>query len=184
MKPTSTSKQHKLSDKIRVAVNHQKIAELPKKRLQFYKKYAALVQKTLKTPLFQRFVHWMLKRENIEEQRIKDVQVRVLPRLKDNGNTLAGTCKKRGKRGKILIYPKRRDSYRRLTSRFGKKSAYLYIKSRARAAFIHELLHLKYARNEEQVRQLTQKYLRIFTRNTEDYPDSQHHHVVRMLFPS
>ena len=184
MKHTGTLQQRELSDRIHVAVNHQKITEVPKKRLQFYKKYAALVQRTLKRPLFQRFVHWMLKRENIEEHRIKDVQVRVLPRLKDNGNTLAGTCKKRDGRGKIRIFPKPRDSYRRLTSKFGKKSAHLYIKSRARAAFIHELLHLKYARNEKQVRQLTQKYLKIFTRHAENHPDSQYHHVVRMLFPN
>jgi len=129
--------------------------------LRLYKNYAALVQKALKTPLFQRFMHWMLKRENIEKHRIEDIQVRILPRLKDSGNTLAGTCKRRGKRGKILIYPKRLDSYRRLTSKFGKKSAYLHIKSRAKAAFIHERLHLKYTRNEEQVRRLTQKYLKI-----------------------
>jgi hypothetical protein len=181
MKPTSTSQQHKLSDEIRVAVNHQKIVELPNKRLQFYKKHAALVQKTLKQPLFQRFVHWMLKREHIEEHRIKDIQGRVLLASKITATPRWNMQEERQER-KILVYPKRRDSYRRLTSKFGKESAYLYIKSGARAAFIHELLHPKYARNE--VRRLAQKYLKIFNRHTEDRPDSQHHHVVRMLFPN
>jgi hypothetical protein len=155
--------------------------EFPQKRLRFYEKYAALVQRTLKRPLFQRFLRWMLRREAIEKHQVKDIQVRVLPFLKDNGNTLAGRC---NRRGEILLYPKRLDSCRKLTSKFGKKSAFLYIKSRARAALVHELLHLKYSSNEDKVRKLTEKYLKIFNRGARNVRNPQLHSVLKILFPN
>ncbi len=179
MSSLNTSQTPKLISKIRIAVDHQKTAKLPKKRLQFYRKYAAFVQKNLRKPLFQRFLRWMLKKENIEKQRVKDVQVRVLPFLKDNGNTLVGRC---NRRGEILICPKRLDSYRKLISKFGKESALLYVKTRARAALIHELLHLKYSSNEEKVRRLTEKYLKIFTHRAKNIPNSRLHTVLEILF--
>jgi hypothetical protein len=171
----------KLSKKIRVVVKPQKTANFPEKRLRFYEKYAALVQQTLKKPLFQRFLHWILKREAIEKHQVKDIQVRVLPFLKDNGNTLAGRC---GRNGEIILYPKRLDSCRKLTSKFGKKSAFLYIKSRARATLVHELLHLKYSSNEDEVRRLTEKYLRAFTCGVKNAQNPQLRNVLKVLFPS
>jgi len=38
-----------------------------------------------------------------------------------------------------------------------------YIKNRAKAALIHELLHLKYEDNETKVRELTNKYFSIYS---------------------
>ena len=181
MSHSSTIAKPKLSRKIRVAVNRQKIARFSARRLCFYKKYASLVQKTLKRPLFQRFLRWMLMRESIEKHRVKDIQVRVLPFLKNNGNTLAGRC---NRRGEIILYPKRLASCRRLKSKFGKKSAFLYIKSRARAALVHELLHLKYSSNEDKVRRLTEKYLKIFTHGARNVRNPQMHNVLKILFPN
>lgn len=181
MSSLNTPQTPKLTSKIRIVVNHRKTAKLPKRRLQFYRRYAAFVQKNLRKPLFQRFLRWMLKRESIEKQRVRDIQVRMLPFRKDNGNILVGRC---NRTGEILICPKRLDSCRRLISKFGKESALLYIKTRARAALIHELLHLKYSSNEEKVRRLTEKYLKIFTRRAQNIPNSRLHTVLGILFPN
>ena len=47
--------------------------------------------------------------------------------------------------------------------KFGKSTFLAYACSRARAALIHELLHLKYAMDENRVRKLAQKYFYAFT---------------------
>ena len=63
---------------------------LPKGYASFYRKYASFVAKALSKPLFQSFLSWLLKRENIDKDSIQDIQVRIFPFHKENGNSLAG----------------------------------------------------------------------------------------------
>jgi len=58
--------------------------------------------------------------------------------------------------------------YYKLKSKLGKEKVHSYIKNRARATLIHELLHLKYKSNEEKVRQLTRKYFDVFKRTAQN----------------
>jgi hypothetical protein len=152
----------KLSKKIRVVSNRKKAASCPEKRLRFYTKYASVVSATLTKPLFQRFLNWMIRRENIEKRSVKDIQVRVFPFHKENGKGLAGRC---NREGVILLFPKRRRLLQKKAGNDGKDNVWFYIKGRARAALIHELLHVKYEGNERKVRQLTRKYFGMFTRH-------------------
>lgn len=152
----------KLSKKIRVVSNRKKAASCPEKHLCFYTKYASVVSATLRKPLFQRFLNWMIRRENIEKKSVKDIQVRIFPFHKENGKALAGRC---NREGVILLFPKRRRFLQKKAGNPGKDNVWFYIKSRARAALIHELLHVKYESNECKVRQLTKKYFGIFTRH-------------------
>jgi hypothetical protein len=154
--------QPKLSNKIRVVSNPQKAEACPEKRLQFYTNYASAVFETLRKPLFQKFVNWIIKREKIEKRAVKDIQVRLFPFQKENGRSLAGRC---SDKGVILIFPKRRSFLQKKMEVHEKEKIRFYLKSRAMAALIHELLHLKYASNESKVRQLTKKYFSIFIRH-------------------
>ena len=115
----------------------------------------------------------MIKREKIKENMIKDIQVRVFPFQKENGNGLAGRYKSKGE---ILIYPKNFEFCQDLARKYGKKKALSYIKNRAQAALIHEFLHAKYSSDEELVRKLTKKYFNIFAENQNT------HDISKMLF--
>ena len=170
----------KLSSKIRIAVHPQKMVRLHEKRLRFYRKYAAFVYKTLRKPLFQEFLNWVIKRENIEENMVEDIQVRIFPFRKENGNVLAGRW---SNKGKILVYPKSLDFLRKITRGCKKEKVCFYLESRAKATLIHELLHVKYEDNEDKVRELTKKYFSIFIQhqNTEN---SNVHSVLKTLFPN
>jgi hypothetical protein len=148
---------------MKITVSPRKLEEFPQKDVGFYMKYASFVFRTLRRPSFQKFLRWMLRRENIEEQKIRDVQVRVLPSRRKNGNGLAGNCN--ANRGKIQIYPKSSKFCQGLMRESGKGKFVCYAGSRARAALIHELLHLKYAKDEEKVRELTKEYFVVFTQN-------------------
>ena len=97
--------KRKLSNKIRVVANRKKAASCQEKRLRFYTNYASVVSASLRKPLFQRFLNWMVRRENIEKKSVKDIQVRVFPFQKENGKALAGRC---NHEGVILLFPKRR----------------------------------------------------------------------------
>ncbi len=163
----------KLSGKIRRVVNRQKVTKFSR-NLRFYTRYAAFVSKALRKPRFQKFLKWIIKKEKIEENRIKDVQIRVLPFQKENGNGLAGRYKSRGA---IFIYPKRFEFCQELVREHGKEKALSYIENRAQAALIHEFLHVKYASDEEKVRKLTKKYFSIFADNAQDVYD-----ISKMLF--
>ena len=154
--------QPKLSNKIRVVSNPKKVETCPEKRLQFYTNYATAVSETLRKPLFQKFLNWIIKRENIEKRAVKDIQVRVFPFQKKNGRSLAGRC---NNEGVILIFPKRRSFLQKKMQIHKKEKVRFYLKNRARAALIHELLHLKYESNEGKVRQLTKKYFGMFIRH-------------------
>ena len=162
----------KLVGKIRKVVHPQKVAK-SSEHMWFYKRYSAFVVKALIKPRFQKFLKWIIRREKIEENLVKDVQVRVFPFQKENGNVLAGRCKSKGR---IFIYPKRFEFCRELMQEHGKEKALSYIESRAQAALIHEFLHVKYTSNEEKVRKLTKKYFNIFA-NSENT-----HELTKMLF--
>ncbi|TRO52023.1 hypothetical protein E2P63_04225 [Candidatus Bathyarchaeota archaeon] len=105
----------------------------------------------------------MLRREKIEILRIGSVDVEIFPFRRRNGKGLAGNCNTT--RGKIRIYPKTMKFCREFTQKFGKGNLLAYAGSRARAALIHELLHLKYAADEKRVRELAKEYFFTFTRN-------------------
>jgi len=165
----------KLSNKIRVVSNPRKLANCPEKRLQFYTNYASAVSATLRTPLFQKFLHWLMKREKIEKMSVTDIQVMVFPFEKENGRSLAGRCNTDN--GIILIFPKRRSFLRKKLQNHKKENIRFYLRSRAMAALIHELLHMKYEGNESKVRHLTQKYFGIFMRHQN--PDAQNVHALQ-----
>ena len=163
----------RLSGKIRRVINRQEIAKFSE-NLRFYARYAAFVSKALRKPRFKKFLRWIIRKERIEENRVKDIQVRVLPFQKENGNGLAGRYKSRGA---ILIYPKRFEFCQELEREYGKEKVLSYIEKRAQAALIHEFLHVKYSSDEEKVRKLTKKYFNIFAENSENAYD-----IPRMLF--
>jgi hypothetical protein len=148
---------------MKIAVNSEKLEVFSQKQVGFYMKYASFVFRTLRRPSFQKFLRWMLRRENIEERMVRDVQVRVFPLRRKNGNGLAGNCNT--DRGKIQIYPRSLKFCQELMEELGKDKFILYAGSRARAALIHELLHLKYVNDEERVRELTKEYFAVFTQN-------------------
>ncbi len=152
-----------LSDKMKITVHPEKLEKFSQQHIDFYSKYASFVLKTLKRPSFQKFLSWMLRKENIQEHMVRDVQVRVLPLKRKNGNGLAGNCDTN--KGTIQIYPRTRKFCARLRREFGKDGLLSYVRIRARAALIHELLHLKYGKDEEKVREATKEYTAIFTRN-------------------
>lgn len=167
-----------LSSKLRIAVWPKKLVAYPEKKVGFYMKYASLVLKTLRRSSFQKFLRWMLKREKIEEGKIRDIQVRVLPLQKDNGTALVGKC---NSNGEIFIYPKKLEFCQKIMQEYGMEVALSYIKSRAIAALIHELLHAKYLGDEEKVRELTRKYFGIFSKNRNPQ-DSNAYNVAEILF--
>lgn len=153
-----------MSSRMNISVRPKILARFSHTRLSFHMKYASVVFKTLRKPVFQSFICWMLKREKIGEDAVKSVKVMAFPFRKDNGNFLAGRC---NNKGEIHIYPKRLEFCRKLRQKFGKEMFLSYIKNRARAALIHELLHMKYSNDEEKVRGLTKKYFKTFTRHPE-----------------
>jgi hypothetical protein len=169
----------KLSNKIRVVSNPKKLENCPEKRIEFYADYASAVSETLRRPLFQKFLDWIIRREKIEKKAVKDIQVRLFPFQKENGKSLAGRCN--SDYGVILIFPKSRSFLKKKLKNNKKEKVRFYLKSRAMAALIHELLHMKYEGNESEVRQLTKKYFSIFIRHQN--PAAQNvYDVQKMLF--
>jgi hypothetical protein len=162
----------KLVGKIRRVFHPQKVAK-SSEHMRFYTKYAAFVLKALVKPRFQKFLNWIIRREKIEENLVKDVQVRVFPFQKENGNVLAGRYKSKGR---IFIYPKRFEFCQELMQEHGKEKALSYIENRAQAALIHEFLHVKYTSDEQKVRKLTKKYFNIFANSEDTYE------ISKMLF--
>ncbi len=145
-----------------ISVRSEKLARFSPTRLSFHAKYASVVLKTLRKPVFQRFICWMLIRERIREDAVSSVKVMAFPFRKDNEHVLAGRC---SSKGEIHVYPKRLEFCRKLRQKCGREKFLSYIKNRARATLIHELLHMKYSDDEEKVRELTKKYLKTFTRH-------------------
>jgi hypothetical protein len=165
----------KLSSRIRVVSNPKKVENCPEQRLEFYTNYASAVSETLRTPLFQRFLDWILKRERIEKMAVKDIQVRVFPFQKENGKSLAGRCTDKGV---IFIFPKRRSFLQKKLQDHKKEKVRFYLKSRAMATLI---LHLKYEDDESKVRQLTKKYFSVFIRH-QNTKTQNAYCIQKMLF--
>ena len=151
----------RLSSKMRISVDAEKLENFSQNHVNFYLKYSSFVFKALKKPSFQKFLRWMLKKEKIEEQTVRAVQVKVLPFRRKNGNAVAGKCNTA--RGRIRIYPKTIKFCQIFKQKFGRNNLLAYAGNRARAALIHELLHLKYANDEKTVRELAKEYFCIFT---------------------
>jgi len=171
-------KMSKLSSKIRVVSNPKKVESCPEKGLHFYKNYASVVSETLQKPIFQRFLDWVIKREKIEKNAVKDIQVRVFPFQKENGKSVAGRC---NNEGVILIFPKKRSFLKKKMQVHKKEKVCFYLKSRAMAALIHELLHVKYESDEGKVRKLTKKYFSIFIRH-QSTSTQKVHSIQKILF--
>ena len=150
-----------LSSKIRINADYGKLENFSQEHVKFYLKYSSFVFRALKKPVFQKFLQWMLKKEKIEEQAVKAVFVKVLPLRRKNGKGIAGKCDTA--RGRIQIYPKTLKFCQGFKQKFGRNSLLFYARNRARAALIHELLHLKYVEDEKTVRELAQDYFFIFT---------------------
>jgi hypothetical protein len=144
-----------------ISVNDEKLRDLPQNHLRFYAKYSSFVLKALRKPTFQKFLGWMLKKERIEEGNVRAVYVKVLPSRKKNGQGIAGKCDTA--RGRIGIYPKTIRFCQMFKQKFGRRTLSVYAGNRARAALIHELLHLKYVEDEKTVRKLSREYFCIFT---------------------
>ena len=151
-----------LSSKIKITVGPRKPESFSQRHIGFYMNYSSFVFRALGRPTFQKFLQWMLRRERIETQMVEAVDVRVFPLRRKNGKGLAGNCNTT--RGKIRIYPKTMKFCREFTQKFGKSTFLMYAGSRARAALIHELLHLKYETDEKKVRELAKEYFFAFTR--------------------
>src|SRR4030067_2742065 len=150
-----------LSSKIKITVGPRKPESFSQRHIGFYMNYSSFVFKALRGPTFQKFLQWMLRRERIEAQMVGAVDVRVFPLRRKNGKGLAGNCDTT--RGKIRIFPKTMKFCREFTQKFGKSTLLIDAGSRARVALIHELLHLKYAKDEKRVRELAREYFFAFT---------------------
>ena len=127
-----------------------------KSEVEFYSKYSVFVLESLKKPLFQIYLNWIMKREEIDKRKIKSVQIRMFPFIKQNGNALAGRCYT--KKGEIFLFPKKRKSCQKIKQRTDAKGLLKVLQGRARAALIHEILHIKYKKDERKVKNLTKKY--------------------------
>ncbi|MFQ6086649.1 MAG: hypothetical protein ACE5OV_01370 [Candidatus Bathyarchaeia archaeon] len=145
---------------IRIARPSQNlINKFPKKYVEFYFGYANVITETLKWPSFQNFLNWMIKEENINKNKIVDIQVKIFPFKKRKGKGLAGRC---SKKGQIKIYPRRIKFLSGLLMKTEEEKLDLYVKARAMSTLIHELLHIKYLSDEEKVKKLTKNYFDIF----------------------
>lgn len=152
-----------LSSKMTTTIHPEGLTQLSYRHINFYTKYASVILKSFKKPFFQKFLRWMLKREDIEEQNVEMVQIRTFPFRKKNGKFLRGRCLIQS--GEIRIYPKRFESFPELLHKIGEKGIVSFAEDRAKATLIHELLHLKYTSDEDRVRKLTKKYFAIFDRH-------------------
>jgi hypothetical protein len=157
-----TEKLNLLARKIKITADPERIETPFHKHASFYLHYSSFVLKSLQKSSFQKFLGKMLRKENIQEHNITEVNIKVFPFRRENGKGLAGNCNT--SQGKIQIFPKTMTFCRAFKQKFGKNTFIAYACSRARAALIHELLHLKYATNEKRVRELAKKYFFAFTR--------------------
>lgn len=144
-----------LANKISIATKNSN-PNLPATNYNFYSKYSRFTLKALRKTAFQDFLSDMLKFENIPQKTIDSVRIQVFPAPRKNGSTIAGKCNT--VKGKIRIYPKPVKFCYTFKKEYGRNILVAYAASRARASLIHELLHLKYTSDEDQVRKLTKKY--------------------------
>ena len=153
------SQNYALSSKIKIACANDKPCFV-NKHISFYTTYSRFILRALKKATFQEFLYQMLLSECIEEKTVNAVDIAVFPVATKNGLNVVGRCDT--SRGKIRIYPKSFYFCDALRKKQGKEVVYAFVGNRARAALIHELLHLKYASNETKVRELTDTYFCIY----------------------
>jgi hypothetical protein len=122
----------------------------------FYQKYSRFTFKALNKRVFQEFLSDLLKIEKIPQKSIDSISIQILPAPRKNGLTIAGKCNTIN--GKIRIYPKPLKFCDAFRKEYGQYLLVEYAGNRARAALIHELLHLKYGSDEVGVRKLTKAY--------------------------
>ena len=168
----------KLSKRIRITVDPQKQGNASSKIRRYYEKYTILVSETLKEPRFQTFVHRLIKKENMELEKIRDVQIKTFPVKKENGNRLIGKC---NNKGVICLYPKGIRFWQKRMPKWREDEITFYIKCRARAALIHEVLHTKYLHKEGKVRELTRKYVNAFLQRNK--LDQRKQRILKTIFP-
>lgn len=149
-----------LYSKIKIDAEYEKLG-YSETQFSFYTKYSCFTLKALRKPSFQKFLGSMLVSENIEETNVNAIDIKVYPAPRKNGNNIAGRCNVF--RGKIRIYPKTIKFCRGFSQKFGRDILFAYAGNRARAALIHELLHLKYVSDEEKVRELTKVYFSAYS---------------------
>ena len=132
----------------------------------FYKNYSRFILKALRKSSFQEFLYSMLLSESIEEKTVNAVDIRVFPAPRKNGFNIIGKCDTY--RGRIRIYPKTFNFCYAFRKKFGKNYLFTFVGNRARAALIHELLHLKYISDEEKVQELTDIYFSAYMKKQLD----------------
>jgi hypothetical protein len=159
-----------LLSKMSVNCDPEFLGAFSQNHVRFYLKYSSFVLRTLRKLSFQKFLHWMLKKEKIAVRLVSVLQVNVLPLRGKNGKGIAGNCDTA--RGRIRIYPKTMKFCQVFKQKFGRNALLLYAENRARAAIIHELLHLKYVEDERKVRELAKEYFYLFTQKR--YTPSSH----------
>ncbi len=147
-----------LSNKIKISNENDKTGY--PKHCGFYTNYSQFILKALKKSCFQEFLSSMLLAENIEEKIVNTVDIKVFPAPRKNGFNIVGKCDTF--KGRIRIYPKTFNYCYAFRKKYGKDYFFVFVGNRARAALIHELLHLKYISDEEKVQELTGIYFSIY----------------------
>ncbi len=150
-----------LSSKMRIVTECDRLGFF-ENNASFYSKYSSFTFEALGKKSFQNFLVRMLRLEHIDATIVNTIDINVYPAPRKNGNNIAGKCNI-GK-GKIRIYPKPLKFCIVFRNKFGKGTLFTYAGNRARAALIHELLHLKYASDETRVRELTKTYFSAYAR--------------------
>lgn len=143
-----------LYSKIKIAPENEQTAF--SKHFGFYKNYSIFILKALRKSSFQEFICRMLLSENIKEKNVNTVDIKVFPAPRKNGFNIVGKCDTF--RGRIRIYPKTFNYCSEVRKKYGKDFLFAFVGNRARAALIHELLHLKYISDEKKVKELTDIY--------------------------
>jgi hypothetical protein len=110
--------------------------------------------------------------------KIRDIQIKTFPFIKENGNRLIGKC---NNKGVICLYPKGISFRQEQALNWREDKIKDYVKCRARAALVHEVLHLKYLNKEVKVRELTRKYFNAFIRLKG--PNTNNQTISNQLFP-
>ena len=151
-----------LTNRIALIAKFKKNKPVLHNDLVFYNKYSVFTLKIIKNQKFQRFIKYLMRKEKISETKIDQIKIRVFPYKNKDGQWIIGKC---NRKGEINIFPKKRSLCLKIASRFGEKTFFSYVASRAKAALIHELLHIKYLSDEKKVRTLTKKYFDIYDQN-------------------
>jgi hypothetical protein len=145
----------------------------------FYLKYSRFTLKALNKSVFQEFLASMLRIERIPQKSIDSISIQILPAPRKNGLTIAGKCNTNN--GRIRIYPKPLKFCDAFRKEYGKYVLVEYAGNRARAALIHELLHLKYGSDEDGVRRLTKEYYSLLIKN-ERADNSKALDICKLIF--